>query len=339
MAWLRDAPVVVFFFMLGMALLLAALGLGMGLWSFRLAGALRGRKPVPVDELADGYQLVHGRASGPVLAAPLTGRPCVWWEVRVWERSITSLQDSEGGSDRRAEWSERRHDSSLRVVQCTQGLTVCAVQPLGMTLTIPTEVCDWQGQQFPPENRDPESQPGTAFMPLTERSSSYAIVGGTLRGDRFRYREEIIVPGSELFVLGQVQRVDSATWEEAQEPPVDPGILADQAAAQAGGVQMHSAPAPLDGEPEAEAEADAEEGPDAFGRVGWSEAIDRQNAAAMQQAQWQVGKHKGKHYVMAVQAPELWVGMPQQAAQGGWIMGALFTGLAMFMLWVRFGAA
>ena len=49
MPWFRDVPVVVFFFALGLVLLLAVLGLGMAFWSGRITGALRGRKPVAVN--------------------------------------------------------------------------------------------------------------------------------------------------------------------------------------------------------------------------------------------------------------------------------------------------
>ena len=39
----------------------------------------------------------------------------------------------------------------------------CAVQATGITLAVPTEVCDWQGMRNPPENRNPPARPGTAF--------------------------------------------------------------------------------------------------------------------------------------------------------------------------------
>lgn len=330
MTWLQNVPAGVFFFGLGMVLLLATLGIGIALWSGRITGALRGRTPVPVNALDEGYQLVYGKASGPRLAAPLTGRPCVWWEVRVWERTIESHEDTDNSRERRAVWTERRHDNSSRVIQCAHGFATCAVQPSGMTLTVPTEVRDWQGAQFPPENRDPPAQPGTAFTPTTERIASYALVAGKLLGDRYRYREEIIVPNSELFVLGQVERVDPGQWiRDDEEPPVDPAILAEQEAALEGSAHPASIPAALDREPDT----------DAFGHVGWSEEADDQHAVDMRQSQWLVGPQRGQPYIVATQTPEQWVGMPQQASKGGWVMGAVFVALAAFMLWARFGAA
>ncbi len=328
MSWLQTIPLGVFIFALVMVLLLAAGGLGMAVWTGRIAGALQGRTPVPVNALTAGYQLARGQAGGPLLAAPLSGRPCVWWEVRVWERVIGTYHDSDSGRDRRAEWTERRHDHSSRAIQCTQGFATCAVQPSGMTLTVPTEVRDWQGMQYPPEHRDPPAQPGTAFTPLTQQNSSYAIVGGKLLGDRYRYREEIIVPNSPLFVLGRAERVDPAQWtEDIEEPPVDPALLDESRDI------ATSAPG-------AAPEPDEDSPPDTdFEPQPWSEEADRQHAADMRQAQWQIGPQKGQPYIVAVQPPEQWLGTTQQASKGGWIMGSLFAALAAFMLWARFGAA
>lgn len=328
MPWFRDMPVVVFFFALGLVLLLAAGGLGMAVWTGRIAGALRGRTPVPVNALTAGYHLVRGQASGPMLTAPLSGRPCVWWEVRVWERVIVTHHDSDSSRDRRAEWTERRHDHSSRVIQCTQGFAACAVQPSGTTLNLPTEVRDWQGMQYPPEQRDPPAQPGTAFLANASNDPGYAIVGGKLRGDRYRYREEIIVPNSQLFVLGRAERVDPAQWtEDIEEPPVDPTLL-DESRDTA-----TSAPGEAP-EPDEDSPPDTD-----FEPQPWSEKADRQHAADMRQAQWQIGPQKGQPYIVAVQPPEQWLGMTQQASKGGWIMGSLFAALTVFLLWARYGAA
>ena len=338
MAWLQSAPLVVFIFALGMVLLLAALGFGMAIWSGRITGALRGRTPVPVNALTEGYQLARGQAGGPLLAAPLSGRPCVWWEVRVWERVIGTYQDSDRSRDQRAEWSERRHDHSSRAIQCTQGFATCAVQPSGMTLTVPTEVRDWQGMQYPPEHRDPPAQPGTAFTPLTQQNSSYAIVGGKLQGDRYRYREEIIAPNSPLYVLGQVERVAPAQCvDDDAEPPVDPAFLKDKNSPVSKDARADEPPSPPDSEPAPTSGLQGD--PDAFGHIGWSEEADRQHAADMRQAQWRIGPQKGQPYIVSALPPEQWQGMPQQAARGGWVMGTLFAALAAFLLWARFGAA
>ena len=338
MSWLHEVPIVVFAFALGLALLLAAIGFGMAIWSSRITGALRGRTPVPVNSLTEGYHLAYGKATGPMLKSPLTRRPCVWWSVRVWEREIVTRQNSDSARERHVDWVERRHDKSSRVVMCTQGFVNCAVQPSGMTLVVPTEVRDWQGKKLPPEDRDPPAQPGTAFASTSLADRGYLIVGGKLQGDRYRYREEIIVPNSELFVLGQVERVNQRQWAEDEEPPPDPSILAGQGSHVSDEENTDAAPAPFD--EAAKFAADIEEDVEAPGQYsGWSEEADRRGAAVMRQAQWVIGPQKGKPYIVAVQAPEHWVGMPQLAGKGGWVIGVAFAALAGFMIWARFGAA
>ena len=339
MPWFQDVPVVVFFFALGLVSLLAALGFGMAVWSGRISGALRGRTPVPVNALTEGLQLACGQASGPLLAAPLTGRPCVWWDVRVWERVTGIHHDSDRGRDRRAEWNERRHERSSRVIQCTQGLVTCAVQATGITLAVPTEVCGWQGMRNPPENRNPPARPGTAFSRNPSQDQGYVMAGGKLaQGDRYRYREEIIVPNTALYVLGHALRVDPAQWaDDSQSPVFDP-------------VSSHdSGPAQDHGDADFESSDWGDDADDAEGgrkqaaarvQVQCAQAeANRQHAGDMRQAQWQIGPHKGKPYIVAAQAPEQWLGMTRQASKGGWIMGTLFGGLAAFLLWARYGTA
>ena len=344
MPWFRDVPVVVFFFALGLVLLLAVLGLGMAFWSGRITGALRGRKPVAVNALAPGYQLIDGQASGPLLTAPLTGRPCVWWNVRVWERGIQHKHDTRpvGARDGRADWVEQRHEQSSRALQCTQGLVTCAVQPAGITLAVPTELADWQGMHNPPESRHPPAQPGTAFASNPSQDPGYAMAGGTLvQGARFRYREEIIVPNAPLYVLGRVERVDPAQWAHDPQPPAFDAVSSHQNSA--------SAPAPAQGHADFESSDWGDEEDDAeaerertAGRRQTQYAqyeADRQLAADLRQAQWQIGPQKGQPYIVAAQPPEQWLGMAQQASKGGWIMGTLFAALAVFLLWARYGPA
>lgn len=311
MSWLREVHPIFFYFGLFMVLLLSAVGVGAALWTRRLAGAARGRSPVAVNALTEGRHLVRGRADGPLLQSPLTGQRCVWWQVWVWERVVAGTSSD----DRRIVWRERRHEDSGRVILCTRGLATCAVQTQGTSLIIPTELRDWKGRDYPPERRDAPAQPGSAFSrDLTNRDGGL-IVLGELKGDRYRYLEEIIVPGSELYVLGRVTRVDPAQWAD-EDAPDDEGIDATV-------------------DDVDEADAGGEMDPD---EQRWLE-LDRLMAQDMRQAQWQVGPEKGQPYVVAVQPPEQWEGAAAQASTGGWIMGAAFAALAAFMLWVRLGGA
>ena len=138
--------------------------------------------------------------------------------------------------------------------------------------------------------------------------------------------------------LGHALRVDPAQWaDDSQSPVFDP-------------VSSHdSGPAQDHGDADFESSDWGDDADDAEGgrkqaaarvQVQCAQAeANRQHAGDMRQAQWQIGPHKGKPYIVAAQAPEQWLGMTRQASKGGWIMGTLFGGLAAFLLWARYGTA
>ena len=137
MSFLQSTSNTAFFIALGIVVLLSGIGFGIVAWVGRLTGALRGREPVPINMLTEGYLLARGKASGRTLRAPLSGRPCVWWEMKVWERRIEiDRQASSDEPDRRASWTLLRHDVSRRPIHCTQGFVTCTVQPDGSKLEI-----------------------------------------------------------------------------------------------------------------------------------------------------------------------------------------------------------
>lgn len=308
MTWLHDVHAGVFFFLLGMALLLAAMGAGGAFWAGRITRALRGRTAVPVNALTEGYQLVSGTACGPLLKAPLSGQVCVWWERWVWEQTLEISRDTDGDRDQRVVWKERIHDHSSRVIQYAQGFATCAVQPTGMTLTVPTQQRDWTGMQYPPENSIPAAQPGTVFGRKLTQGSKYVVINNKLQGDRFRYLEQLIVPQSPLFVLGRVQRVDPAQWADVPREAADSGV------------------------PDADMADDAD-------NDDWDDESERQHAADMRQVQWLVDKEKGRPYIVSVQQPDQWLDEPAQVVKAGWIMAVVLLGVSALMLWARFGVA
>lgn len=212
----------------GVYVVLQALSLILGLVFALMAGAtfwlsapLRRQRPVPMNELTPGYRMVQGRARGPMLESPFTGQPCVWWQIRVWEARVERVLRSNGdrGSDSdgkneseyKALWHERRHEVSDQPIQCTQGLLSCAVQPAGTTLAVPSEVREWEGPGPQPTNHHPSARRGTVLPRYEREVHNYSISNGELRREnRYRYAEEIIAPGSELFALGQVEPADAA---------------------------------------------------------------------------------------------------------------------------------
>lgn len=304
MSFLQSTSNTAFFIALGIVVLLSGIGFGIVAWVGRLTGALRGREPVPINMLTEGYLLARGKASGRTLRAPLSGRPCVWWEMKVWERRIEiDRQASSDEPDRRASWTLLRHDVSRRPIHCTQGFVTCTVQPDGMTLTVPSEVRDWKGKQYPPENRDPPVQPGSAFSYRQVHDTGFTIVGGKLLGDRYRYVELLIAPNAELFVLGRVERV----------------------AARAGTASTH-------------VDAPAHEGGSVapFEQAQGEENEAEQMSPSMREVQWRIAPEKGRPYIVATQPPEQWMATIQLASQGGLIVGTVTAALAAFMLWARY---
>ena len=334
MTWLANVNAVVFYGALVMVALLAAMFLFVALRTGQIAGAAGQRQAVPVNALSEGVQLMRGRATGPLLKAPLSGRPCVWWEVWVWERVQRPLHEREGPGDN-VHWAERRHEHSSRPIQCVQGTVTCAVLPDGITHMVPTEVRDWTGQHDPPQEPAPAARPGSAFsVDLTPARLPAAVVLGKLQGVRYRYLEQIITPGSQLHVLGQVERIDPQEWSD-EEPPVDPQLLkAWQDSAGPPDKARNAAPQapePPGGAPDTVAQ-DKQWAADIV-------AQQEQRAADMRAAQWQIHRPRGEPYIVSTQPPAEWIGEQRQASTGGWIMGALFAALAAFMLWARLGAA
>lgn len=97
----------------------------------------------------------------------------------------------------------------------------CAIQPAGTTLAVPGEVREWEGPGPRPTDRPAPARRG-AVLPRYERVvHNYSVSNGEPKRDnRYRYAEEIIGPGSELFVLGQVEPADTA--QSADGAPAAP---------------------------------------------------------------------------------------------------------------------
>jgi hypothetical protein len=64
-------------------------------------------RPVDVSDLSAGYRLGWGRTVGLDLTAPLTGRPCVWWKVQVWE-SVREVRSRVGPDSTQWVWRVRK---------------------------------------------------------------------------------------------------------------------------------------------------------------------------------------------------------------------------------------
>ncbi len=147
MEWLRDLPWGVFWFGWGMVAILAGGSLYAVWWAKRNAKAIGAQTPVNVSDLGAGYRMAWGRTVGPHLTAPLTGRPCVWWKVQVWEavrEKLPGQKTIDIGSARWI-WREAVSTESDRPLLFGDGKAVAAVWTWGATAMIPRGGLDMGG--------------------------------------------------------------------------------------------------------------------------------------------------------------------------------------------------
>ena len=333
--WLRQLEPGAFGALLAVPLVLALVLLAAALWSRRRARALRGAAPVAVNSLGEGFHLAHGQATGPLLSSPLCGRPCVWWELTVWER-VHCTPNTRDDNDGQA-WELRLRDHSRRLIQCTQGLGSCAVEPpaadFGASI-VASEQRHWQGMQYPPERRDPPARPDGTPTPDGRAPGEADWPDAS---HRFRYAERIIAPGSELYVLGQVERV------RAQGLPPDGGpVPAPAASDRPAGQRADAGLSPLGlltalARGGAQALIDAPAAAPGFAAFSGDDGQHR--ARELQAAQWLIKPQPGRTYVVSVQPLDAWARQMRSGARGGWALFALALALAAFMLWARLGRA
>lgn len=199
-SFLRDAPLWVFLFMFGVPALLACIGIGVALWTWRIARSFKSLPANKISELEEGYRLAQGRvASDTKITAPLTGRSCAWYEVKV-EESVRSQTASSSSGDRDVDytWRTVRHDSSRKPLRIVEGDAQCYVYPEDATV-FATDWSEWYGSAKKPEERNPDKYPGHLTPGGSGRFESF---GNDTK--RFRYLERYICPGDPVFAMGMV---------------------------------------------------------------------------------------------------------------------------------------
>lgn len=197
----------VFFFALFMVLLLAGIMAFAAVATRRKAAALAGATAVSPSDLNPGYRLVTGRATGPDLAAPLTGRPCVWYEARVWE---SQRETRDGESEWR--WHDLGTDTPDRGVEISDGKVICLVHHDGAEVH-GSGWSEWTGAENPPDERNPPLRPASE----TPGGGLQVSVQGSF-GPRFRFRETIIAPDAAIFALGDCTKAEPLPLTESEDP-------------------------------------------------------------------------------------------------------------------------
>lgn len=191
-AFIRALPFGIFLVLVLVPLLMAAAAVVAGRRARRQATLITDTPASPIGMATDGYRELQGQVEavdGEMLAAPLTGTACCWYEASVekWKRSTpTSKQFS---------WETVRSVTSSAPLLVRDATGVCAVHVYGAEIT-PTDRSQWTGATLEPEDRNPPRH-GTAGAP-----TSVVTVAGTSTSV-YRYTEARIYAGDPLLVVGR----------------------------------------------------------------------------------------------------------------------------------------
>lgn len=134
-----------------------------------------------IRSAAQGYVKVSGRASpaGPTpTTAPLSSRPCVWWDYQIARQD----RDSRG----RTNWRTVENATSVELFVLSDGDAQCLVGPVQAEVT-PTTRDVWYGT---------ESRPIGPPPPITT---------ALLSGGPYRYTERLLSVGVQLCVMGELR--------------------------------------------------------------------------------------------------------------------------------------
>ncbi len=161
---------------------------------------------VKIRSAAQGYARIEGHAarSGPdIMAAPLSGRACVWWDYRI---SIKET-DSRGNSS----WSQLESGTSITPFTVADLDGQCLVGPVGAEVT-PTDSDTWYGDT-------PRPTPGIPQQ----------VYFGSM-DHSYRYTERLLGPGTRLCVLGELRSHAEEREVDGDAHALLSGWKSDQAA-------------------------------------------------------------------------------------------------------------
>jgi hypothetical protein len=136
---------------------------------------------VRMRSAAQGYSRIEGhagRTAPDVLLAPLSGRPCVWWDYRICVKET----DSRGNS----QWSQLESATSVTPFMLADLDGKCLVGPVGAEVT-PTDSDTWYGDTPRPVAGPPQ----------------HGWIGAL--DHTYRYSERLLGPGAHLSVLGELR--------------------------------------------------------------------------------------------------------------------------------------
>ena len=168
------------------ALVAAIAGAGalLCLWGFfrrlRRDRLLADTPVVHIRSAAQGYVKVqgHARPAGAApTAAPLSGRPCVWWDFKVDEQQRDSRD--------RVEWRAVESATSVELFVLADDDAQCLVGPVRAEVT-PSRVNIWYGNTSRPMGGPPPVNTALLMGP-------------------FRYTEQLLEVGAQVCVVGELR--------------------------------------------------------------------------------------------------------------------------------------
>lgn len=135
-----------------------------------------------VRSAAQGYVELYGSAKmlqGEPILSPLTRQPCCWWSYRI-ERRVRSGKNSR--------WSTVESGASEGIFALHDGTGQALIDPEGAEVSGSKDKV-WYGNSRHPGD---------------------IVSGISMFGGSYRYREEILPNGSQLYVLGNLKSEDPA---------------------------------------------------------------------------------------------------------------------------------
>jgi E3 Ubiquitin ligase len=135
---------------------------------------------VHIRSAAQGYVKLAGHAQSATAAptvAPLSGRPCVWWNFKVAEQQ----RDSRG----RVQWQTVESATSVELFVLADDDASCLVGPVKAEVT-PSRVNTWYGNTSRPMGGPPPVNTALLMGP-------------------YRYTEQLLDVGTQVCVLGELR--------------------------------------------------------------------------------------------------------------------------------------
>ena len=198
---IQQADEVELWLMLGVLVLVAAIGFYLGFRRLWLARVIEDAPTARVRSAPQGYVELVGEAramAGEPIVAPLSKTPCCWYRYAI---------ESKRGS----EWRIVRKETSDGLFLVADETGECVVDPDGAEVT-PGAKRVWYGDGDEPITvvMPPRGAEGIQLGPVVLRRS------GAMFTSSHRYTEELIVPGDPLYALGDFKTLDDIDHHQSR---------------------------------------------------------------------------------------------------------------------------